>query len=344
MTYFLRIPAEMKPLRIGILGFDGVAALDLAGPLEAFAAAKIASSDGGLQRCYEVVLVGVTGRTFVTESGATFKTSKTLDAAPPLDTVVIPGGMGIRSAQVTAKIVNWLADRKSLRRIVAVSTGVYAVAVSGSLEGRQVTTHWRFAPSFAREFPTVQVNRTASFLKDGPFYSCGAGTAAIEMTLSLIDEDYGKAVALGVARELVVDLRPPGESQDDIKQYNYELDPTERLADLSAWIVAHLQANLSIESLAKRTSLCPRHFSRLFKQLYDTTPAVYVEQMRLNEARRRLLSSRNSVTTVAASVGFKSADAFRRAFERRFGVTPRDFRTQHSKNDSCLRIERNVRS
>ncbi len=164
------------------------------------------------------------------------------------------------------------------------------------------------------------------------------------MTLSLIDEDYGKAVALGVARELVVDLRPPGESQDDIKQYNYELDPTERLADLSAWIVAHLQANLSIESLAKRTSLCPRHFSRLFKQLYDTTPAVYVEQMRLNEARRRLLSSRNSVTTVAASVGFKSADAFRRAFERRFGVTPRDFRTQHSKNDSCLRIERNVRS
>jgi transcriptional regulator GlxA family with amidase domain len=296
------------------------------------------SPEGGLQRCYEVVLVGVTGRTFVAESGATFKTSKTLDAAPPLDTVVIPGGMGIRSAQVTAKIVNWLADRKSLRRIVAVSTGVYAVAASGSLEGRQVTTHWRFAPSLAREFPTVQVNRTASFLKDGPFYSCGGGTAAIEMTLSLIDEDYGKAVALGVARELVMDLRPPGESQDDLKQYNYELDPTERLADLPAWIVAHLQANLSIESLAKRTSLCPRHFSRLFKQLYDTTPAAYVEQMRLNEARRRLLSSRNSVTTVAASVGFKSADAFRRAFERRFGLTPRDFRASHSKDDSRSRV------
>jgi transcriptional regulator GlxA family with amidase domain len=342
MTYFLRVPAEMKPLKIGILGFDGVTTLDLAGPLEAFAAARVGSSDGGLQRCYDVVLIGVTGRTFVAESGAIFKTQKTLEEAPLLDTVVIPGGTGIRSAQVTAKIANWLTERKSLRRIVGVSTGVYAVAASGSLEGRQVTTHWRFAASLAREFPTVAVNPTASFLKDGPFYSCGGGTAAIEMTLSLIDEDYGKAVALGVARELVMDLRPPGEQQNDIKPYNYELDPTERLADLPAWIVAHLQSNLSVESLAKRTSLCPRHFSRLFKQLYDTTPAAYVEQMRLNEARRRLLSSRNSVTTVAASVGFKSADAFRRAFERRFNVTPRDFRAKHSKDDSSLKAERNA--
>jgi transcriptional regulator GlxA family with amidase domain len=343
MTYFLRVPAEMKPLKIGILGFDGVTTLDLAGPLEAFTVARVGSSDGGLQRCYEVVLIGVTGRSFVAESGATFKTQKTLDTAPLLDTVVIPGGTGIRSAQVTAKIANWLTQRKTLRRIVAVSTGVYAVAASGSLEGRQVTTHWRFAPSLAREFPTVQVSQTASFLKDGPFYSCGGGTAAIEMTLSLIDEDYGKAVALGAARELVMDLRPPGEQQNDIKPYNYELDPTERLADLPAWIVAHLQSNLSIEALAKRTSLCPRHFSRLFKQLYDTTPAAYVEQLRLNEARRRLLSSRNSVTTVAASVGFKSADAFRRAFERRFRVTPRDFRAKHSKEDSPLKAERSAR-
>ena len=146
------------------------------------------------------------------------------------------------------------------------------------------------------------------------------------MTLSMIEEDYGKSVALGVARELVMDLRPPGDENNEPTPYHYELDPTERLADLPAWIVAHLRSNLSIEALAKRTSLCARHFSRLFKQIYHTTPAAFVEQMRLKEARRRLLSSRNSVATVAASVGFKSTDAFRRAFERRFKVTPRDFR------------------
>jgi len=330
MTYFLLVPVEMKPLTIGILGFDGVATLDLAGPLEALGAARVTGPDGERYRAYETILIGVTGRTFVAESGVIFKATKTIDTAPALDTVIIPGGTGIRSAQVIAKISKWLTDRNKRRRIVAVSTGIYAVAASGLLEGRQATTHWRFAQSLAREFPGIQVNRAASFLKDGLFYSCGAGTAAIEMTLSLIEEDYGKAIALEVARDLVIDLRPPGEKQDDIKPYNYELDPMERLADLPAWIVAHLQTNLSVESLAKRTSLCPRHFGRLFKKLYNTTPADFVEQLRLEESRRRLLSSGNSISTVAALVGFKSTDAFRRAFERRFGITPRDFRTKHS--------------
>lgn len=326
MTYFLRAPIEMKPLLIGILGFDGMTVLDLAGPLDALAAARISSLDGTLQRGYEAMLIGVTSKTFVAESGIAFKAQKTLDAAPPLDSIVIPGGNGIRNAQVVAKIADWLRGPNKPRRIVAVSTGIYAVAGSGLLEGRQVTTHWRFAPSLARDFPSLQVNRTAAFFKDGPFYSCGGGTAAIEMTLSLIEEDYGKSVALNVARELVMDLRPPGEEQTEPGPYHYELDPTERLADLPAWIAAHLRTNLSIEALAKRTSLCARHFSRLFKQIYHTTPAAFVEQMRLNEARRRLLSSRNSVATVASSVGFKSTDAFRRAFERRFNITPRDFR------------------
>ena len=330
MTYFLRVPAEMKPLLIGILGFDGVTTLDLAGPLEALTAARVSDSGGTSQRCYETMLIGLTSKTFVAESGATFKTQKTLEAAPALDTVIIPGGSGIRTPEVKAKISDWLTKRDKPRRIVAVSTGIYAVAASGLLESRQVTTHWRFAPSLAREFPNLHINRTASFLKDGPYYSSGGGTAAIEMTLSLIEEDYGKSVALGVARELVVDLRPPGEESSDADPYQYELDPTERLADLPAWIAAHLRSNLSVEALAKRTSLCPRHFSRLFKQIYHVTPATFVEQMRLNEARRRLLSSRNSIAAVAVSVGFKSTDAFRRAFERRFEVTPRDFRTQRS--------------
>jgi transcriptional regulator GlxA family with amidase domain len=333
MTYFLRMPVETKPLVVGILGFDGITALDLAGPLDALTAAAITSPLGTLQKCYEVILLGVTGRAFVAASGATFRAHKTLEAAPPLDTVIIPGGTEIRSPQVTEKISTWLKNRNMPRRVVAVSTGIFGVAATGLLEGRQVTTHWRFVPSLARQYPGLRVNRTASFFKDGPFYSCGGGTAAVEMTLSLIEEDYGKAIALGVARELVMDLRPPGVELNESDEYHYELDPTERMADLPAWIIAHLRSDLSIESLARKTSLCARHFSRLFKQIYQKTPAAFVEEMRLNEARRRLLSSRNSVAAVAASVGFKSTDAFRRAFERRFGLTPRDFRGQRSKKN-----------
>lgn len=336
MTYFLRIPVETKPLVIGILGFDGIAALDLAGPLDALTAATVPSPLGMPQKCYEVILLGVTGRTFVAASGATFKAHKTVDAAPPVDTVIIPGGTDIRGPEITEKISAWLTNRSIPRRVVAVSTGIFAVAASGLLEGRQVTTHWRFIPSLARQYPGLRVNRSASFFKDDAFYSCGGGTAAVEMTLSLIEEDYGKAVALGVARELVMELRPPGVELSDSNEYHYELDPTERMADLPAWIIAHLRSDLSIESLARKTSLCARHFSRLFKQIYQKTPAAFVEEMRLNEARRRLLSSRNSVAAVAASVGFKSTDAFRRAFERRFGLAPRNFRGQPSKHDVPL--------
>ena len=98
MTYFLRVPIEMKPLLVGILGFDGVTVLDLAGPLDALSAARIGSSDGTLQRGYKPVLIGLASKTFVAESGIAFKAEKTLEAAPQLDSVVIPGGNGIRRA------------------------------------------------------------------------------------------------------------------------------------------------------------------------------------------------------------------------------------------------------
>ena len=321
----------MKPLSIGILGFDKVTTLDMAGPLEALSAARIGNGGGVSQSCYEVAIIGVMSKTFVTDAGVTFRTRKTLETTPVPDTVIIPGGNGIRAPEIKERISEWLTQPNRPRRIAGVSSGVYAIASSGLLDSRHVTTHWRFAPSLAREFPKLHVNHTASYLKDGPYYSSGGGTAAIEMTLSLIEEDYGKSVALGVARELVVDLRPPGDEACDPEPYQYELDPAERLADLPAWISAHLRSDLSIEVLAKRTSLCARHFSRLFKQIYHATPATFVEQMRLDEARRRLLSSKNSVTAVAASVGFKSADAFRRAFERRYKISPRDFRAQRSR-------------
>jgi transcriptional regulator GlxA family with amidase domain len=218
------------------------------------------------------------------------------------------------------------------------------------LKGRQVTTHWRFAQLLARKFPEVHVNYTASFLKDGIFYSCSGGAAAIEMTLSLIEEDYGVQVALSVARELVVELRPPGGDRHELESFDYQVSPAERLADLPAWIAAHLRGNLSVDALAKRTSLCPRHFGRLFKRIFKTTPAHFVEQLRLEEARRRLLVPRHNVDSVAASVGFKSADAFRRAFERCFRVSPSDFRgrvlaeSAHGQEQEHLSIDKSSES
>lgn len=331
MTYFEMHPRELTPKVVGIVGFDGVAALDLTGPLEAFASAGAANGSNERSTCYRPILLGVTGKTFVSESGLPFKAEATLASAGPLDTIIVPGGKGLRQSDTVALVAAWLAERAGqTRRIASVSTGIYALARTGLLDGRHVTTHWRFASDVARRFPKLRVNYAAAFLRDGAFYTSGGGNSGVEMTLALIEEDFGNQVAREVAREFVIRLRPMGEADDHFEFANYQCDPAERVTELPAWIVAHLRENLTVDALAVRACLCPRHFSRVFKHVFNCTPADFVEELRLAEARRRLLRLRSSVEDIAESVGFHSADAFRRAFERRVGMTPTLFRRQAS--------------
>jgi transcriptional regulator GlxA family with amidase domain len=323
------------PKRVGIFGFDGVSLLDLAGPLEAFAVARVDAPDGKAQTCYDARIIGVTGKTFASESGLVFKTEDTLRRARHVDTIIVPGGLTVRAGETYRKISDWLATHADhIRRIVSVCTGIYPLAQSGLLHGRKITTHWRFAQDVARRFPKLHVDHISSFIKDGPFYTCGGGTAAIEMTLALIEEDYGSRVALSVARDLVMRLRPVGDNENSVDPLQFECGPMDRLAELPAWIGSHLSDNLSVEVLANRVCLCPRHFSRVFKRFFHVTPAAFVERLRLDEARRRLILPRNSVENVARDVGFKNADSFRRAFERRHSVSPlrykRNFHGQSS--------------
>ena len=330
MTYFSKVSRVAKRERVALIGFDGVTGLDLIGPLETFTRARAITDDERETPCYDVVIVGTSKRTFVSESGIVFEAQKTLRTASNFDTIVIPGGSGVRERDTIKTIADWLKNQAAhTRRIASVSTGTYLVAATGLLDQRQATTHWRFASDLARRFPRLRVTAAASFLKDGPFYTSGGGNAGIEMTLALIEEDFGVQVALDVARELVMRLRPAGDTESSIDVTQYQFGPAGRLADLPAWILANLNKNLSVETLAARTSVCPRHFNRLFKTVFETTPAEFVEEMRLNEARQLLLRSHNNVSSVAAAVGFRSIDTFRRAFERRVGVTPSRFRNRH---------------
>ncbi len=207
----------IKPLSIGIFGFDGVSLLDLTGPFEAFAVARTHAADGKDRSCYDARVIGVTGKTFVSESGLVFKTDDTLLGARDVDSIIVPGGEAVRAGETYRKISEWLATHAyRIRRIISVCTGIYPLAKSGLLDGRKITTHWRFVQDVARRFPKLRVDPISPFIKDGSFYTCGGGTAAIEMALALIEEDYGSPVALSVARELVVRLRPGGDNENSI--------------------------------------------------------------------------------------------------------------------------------
>jgi transcriptional regulator GlxA family with amidase domain len=302
-------------------------ALDLIGPVDAFSSALIESRSGEMVNGYEVVIVGLTGRPFSSESGVVFKPHTTIAKAPPLDTLVIPGGRGLRVPETQRKAAEWIGSRASrIRRIATVCTGTYALAAAGLLDGRRVTTHWRHAPDLMKTFPALKVDPNALFIKDGKFYTGAGITAGIDLSLALIEEDFGQRVALSVARELVVYLKRPGGQEQFSEPLQFQISSRDRFADLAAWIEGHLRQDLSAEALAERACLSPRHFTRRFKEVFDTTPAAFVEDLRLREAKERLTLPDQTIGCVADSVGFKSDDAFRRAFERRYGLQPSNYR------------------
>ena len=319
----------MKPLRVGLIGYDGVQGLDIIGPSDAFTIAEIEGDNGQRRPGYEVIIVGITNKPFRAESGVSFQPHTTLGNAPTLDTLIIPGGRGARIGQSSNLIAKWISSRaKRIRRIASVCTGVYALAPTGLLDGRRVTTHWRFANDVARRFPKLNVDHDALFLKDGPFYTAGGITASVDLALALIEEDYGPRVALAVARELVVFLKRSGGQKQYSEPLEFQINSTDRFADLASWMVEHMRGDLSLAALAKRVCLSPRHFVRRFKQAFGGTPAAFVENLRLDEARRRLSERTQTIENVASSVGFQSDDVFRRAFQRRFGVKPSSYRSR----------------
>lgn len=305
--------------------------VDLAGPAEAFACAEIKEGENSAKPCYEVLTIASSIRPFVAASGIIFKPQKTFETAPSFDTLIVSGGIALRNPNISRPVAAFIKARAGkTRRIASVCTGIYGLAATGLLAGRKVTTHWRYAHDIAVRFPDLRVHEDAIFIKDGQFYTSAGATAGIDLALALIEEDYGLRVSLAVARELVVYLKRSGGQEQYSEPLRFQTQSVSRLSELTTWILGHLNQDLSVEALAAKACLCPRHFSRRFKAEFGQTPADFVEKLRLGEARQRLSAGDNSVENVGVSVGFKSADAFRRAFERRLGVTPSDYRRRFS--------------
>jgi transcriptional regulator GlxA family with amidase domain len=311
--------------RIGFVGFKGALALDIVGPMEVFSLAS-ATGPGRAPR-YRCLLLGLNRRPFVTESGLIVRPDFALHDAPALDTLLIPGGAGLRDPRINATLVDWLrASAGTIRRVASVCTGIYALAPTGLLDGRRATTHWRFAQDVARRFPKLTIDANAIFIRDGPFYTSAGVTAGVDLALALVEEDHGARLAIQVAREMVVHHKRAGGQQQYSEPLRFQAEHQDRLGEVASWLSSNLSVDLSVEALAQRACLSPRHFSRRFKRAFLTTPADFVEKARLDEARKRLAAAGRSLSQVADSVGFGSTDAFRRAFTRRFGVTPAAYR------------------
>lgn len=319
-----RDPASVfRSIRVGLVGFDQVAALNLIGPADSFSAASLDDGYGNRIPCYEVHTIGVFSDRLRTENGMLIQAQHTLSAAPALDTIIIAGGRGVLGPEVRDKVASWILKRlKDTRRLGAVGTGVYALAATGLLNGREVTTHWRFARNLARQFPRLKLDHRKSFVRDGPYYTTTGLAGGVNLAVAMIQEDYGPYVAQSMEEETI--LRLTKEDQDEFPPEpalceNYPID---RFSELVAWVMRNLDADLSVEVLARRACMCPSHFSKVFKSILGEPPRDFVQNLRLNEARRRLLGRHKTLRTVSESVGLRNSPEFQEAFERKFGARP----------------------
>ncbi len=329
----------MRAKEVGLLGYNGVIASHLTLIADVLKAAFLEDGFGGRLPCYRVRTIGLTRKPFLTDSGLLISPQETLEAAPSFDTLIVAGGDGLRHGPAAETLAEWILSRScATRRIASICTGIYALAPTGLLDGRDVTTHWRCAQDVAHRFPTLRVNHKRRLVKDGPFYTSAGLTAPVDLGLALIEEDYGKQLSASVGRDLMMYLAGTSEPDQAWSTASHESQPANRFGELVAWIMKNLQQDLSVEVMARRACMSPAHFSRAFRSVLGTTPGQFVENLRLHEARRRLSSQRKTLSSIAASVGFDNTVAFRRAFERRFGAGPAKYLHSRDANGPELNV------
>ncbi|MFM0170483.1 GlxA family transcriptional regulator [Paraburkholderia sediminicola] len=252
----------------------------------------------------------------------------------PIDTLIIPGVPIDEHCSLQPELVAWIRRHASrARRVCSVCTGAFYLAAAGLLDGRRATTHWRDAPRLARRFPNVHVDADPIFIRDagrhegeGVVWTSAGVTAGIDLALALIEEDVGHAVAMQAARRLVVFMKRPGGQSQYSAALAAQASANGPFEALHSWMAAHLRDDLSVERLAERTRMSPRTFARRYVDEVGRTPAKTVSALRLEAASRALAESRRPLKRIALDCGFGSEQNLRRAFLRRFGVLPLDYR------------------
>ncbi|SHN45878.1 GlxA family transcriptional regulator [Cryptosporangium aurantiacum] len=302
-----------------IVVYDGVTLLDVAGPLQVLHAPQ----------AYRTRLASPDGAPVTTDVGVPLAVDTALSAVrTPPDTLLVPGDLGLRSADgMPDGVVDQLTRiAPDVRRVASVCGGALLLAAAGLLDGRRATTHWALCEVLAQRFPAVTVEPDAIVVRDGSLLTSAGVTAGIDLSLALLEEDLGPDVARTVARWLVVFLqRPGGQAQYGIPKPG----PVPRNPALRAAVdavAADPAAPHTLESLAQTAAVSARHLGRLFRRELNATPAQYVESTRLAAARTLLESSDAVLPAVARQSGFGSDETLRRVFLKHLGIPPHAYR------------------
>jgi transcriptional regulator GlxA family with amidase domain len=304
--------------KVVIVGPPPVQVLDVTGPLEVFS-----NAEG-----YDIT-IGTPGREGTLETNRRFGLTGALPISEIdglIDTLLVAGGPGAESGTYDPQLVEWIRDAaQRSRRVASICTGAFLLGAAGLLDGKQVVTHRRFCDRLAKEFPRALVAREPIFLKDGAIWTSAGITAGIDLSLALVEEDHGHEVALRIARFLVMYLVRPGGQAQFSHMLLHQAVSSRPLRELQVWMLENLREDLTVEKLAERIGMSPRHFTRVCLRETKMNPGQFVDRLRVEAAQRMIDSSNMELKEIADACGFHSADAMRRAFLRVIGITAGEY-------------------
>jgi transcriptional regulator GlxA family with amidase domain len=314
---------------IAILAMPNTMLLDIAGPGDVFANANRVMTENTQPSPYKVILASPDQNLDIsTASGITVRCESSLfDIEAEIDTLLIAGFPSAESFEARKDLIKWLQENSNkIRRTASICRGAFLLAEAGLLDNKRATTHWKFCDQLQSNYPKIIVDPDPIFVGDGKTYTSAGVSSGIDLALALLEEDYGRDLALNVARNLVLYLRRPGnQSQFSVVLAHQEPD-YEPLRHLQKWIMDHLGKNITVDTLAERCAMSPRNFARVFQREMRMTPGKYLEKLRLETARRRLEETHLSLEQIAIECGLGSADTLRRIFLRHLKITPNQYR------------------
>ena len=322
-----RKPTAHTPRTIAILGFNGVAALDITGPYEVFSIPSYLAQDKAAPP-YRIVLLADQAGLVRSASGL----SLIADASwrkfhDKVDTLLVCGGPEMKPQQSNRQLLDWLRTMaRRTRRIGSICTGAFLLAEAGLLNNRRATTHWSETARLAQQYQSITVEPDAIYVRDSHVYTSAGITAGMDLALALVEEDLGRDMALAVARMLVLFLKRPGGQSQFSTQLQAQAVEGQRLTDLLSWLADHHHKPLTVEDMAAQAGMSPRTFARVFVTETGDTPALYLEKLRLEHAFRLLETTGTSLDITAQACGFTGHEQLRRAFQRHKGITPQAYR------------------
>jgi transcriptional regulator GlxA family with amidase domain len=314
-----------------MLVYPQAQSLDISGPLEVFALASRQAQDDepGRRPLYTVRLLAATTEPVELASGMRLMPDAYYHDMPiDTDTLLVCGGMGDALEHVRADnaLVDWLRGTTSrVRRVASICSGALLLAEAGLLDDREATTHWSDVPELRERYPAVRVQPDAIYTRDGPVWTSAGITTGMDLALAMVSADHGDALALKVARRMVMASKRSG-GQSQVSEQLEALEQPEHFAALAAWIADNLRRRLDVASLADRVHMSPRQFTRRFGAHFRLTPQKYVERLRVEAAKPLLESTTKDIKRIATDCGFPSDEAMRRAFLRQLGHPPSDYR------------------